>query len=154
MRSKLLVFTAALVLATTALAQNKKNDHDADDQPAKSGQAKAVKPRSVKITKGPIIEEVTDHSATIAWSTNVRSSGVIRYGTENDKENQTAQAPYGGPTHRVHLKNLKPNTKYYFVLDSGQGAGTGTEAKSQEMSFTTPAKGQKHEKYAKPGPGM
>lgn len=149
MRSKVLVFAAALALAVTGLAQTKKNDHDADDK----AQPKAAKAQAVKITKGPIIEEVTDHSAIIAWSTNVRSSGVIRYGSENDKENQTAEAPYGGPTHRVHLKNLKPGTKYYFVLDSGQGAGTGTEAKSQEMSFTTQAKGQKHAKYEKPGPG-
>jgi hypothetical protein len=151
MRSKVLVFAAALALAATGLAQTKKNDHDADD---KAGQAKAARAQAVKITKGPIIEEVTDHSATFAWSTNVRSSGVIRYGSENNKENQTAEAPYGGPTHRVHLKNLKPGTKYYFVLDSGQGAGTGTEAKSQEMSFTTQAKGQKHAKYEKPGPGQ
>lgn len=148
MRSKVLVFAVALVLTAAGLAQDKKNDHDADDKAGKAAKAQAV-----KITKGPVIEEVTDDGAIIAWSTNVRSSGVIHYGTEDNKENQTAQAPYGGPTHRVHLKNLKPSTKYYFVLDSGQGAGTGSEAKSQEMSFTTPAKGQKHEKYAKPGPG-
>lgn len=147
MRSKVLVFAAALVLAATVLAQTKKNDHDADDK------AKAAKAQPVKITKGPVIEEVTDHSAIIAWSTNVKSSGVLRYGTEDGKENQTAEAPYGGPTHRVHLNNLKPGTKYYFVLDSGQASGTGTEAKSQEMSFTTPAKGQKPVKYEKAGPG-
>lgn len=151
MRSKLLVFAAALALSATVLGQSKKNDHDADD---KAGHAKAAKAQAVKITKGPIIEEVTDHGAIIAWSTNVRSSGIIRYGTEDNKERQTAEAAYGGPTHRVHLKNLKPGTKYYFVLDSGQGAGTGSEAKSQEMSFTTRAKGQKHETYEKPGPGM
>ncbi len=39
--------------------------------------------------------------------------------------------------HRVHLKNLKPNTKYFFVVDSGQGEGTGTEAKSSVAEFTT-----------------
>ena len=39
--------------------------------------------------------------------------------------------------HRVHLKNLKPNTKYFFQVDSGQGEGTGTDAKSSVAEFTT-----------------
>jgi hypothetical protein len=146
-----MVLVAVLALLGLAAAQKKDNDHDADDQAAKSG--KQAKAAPVKITKGPIIEEVTDHGAVIAWSTNVPASSVIRYGTEDEKLGQTAQVPYGGLTHRVHLDNLKPSTKYFFVVDSGQGQGSGTEAKSPEQSFTTVAKGQKHEKYAKPGPG-
>jgi phosphodiesterase/alkaline phosphatase D-like protein len=53
-----------------------------------------------------------------------------------------AKAPYSdnekskAQNHRVHLKNLKPNTKYFFVVDSGQGEGTG-EAKSSVAEFTT-----------------
>ncbi|MBZ5491665.1 MAG: fibronectin type III domain-containing protein [Acidobacteriia bacterium] len=35
------------------------------------------------------------------------------------------------------MKNLKPNTKYFFQVDSGQGEGTGTEAKSSVAEFTT-----------------
>lgn len=112
-----------------------------------------VKAEPAKIVNGPVIEEVTDHSATIAWTTNVRASSIVRYGTEHEKLTQLAEVPYGGPTHRVHIDNLKPDVKYYFVVDSGQGKGTGTEAKSQEMSFTTVKKGQTHEKYPKAGPG-
>ena len=61
--------------------------------------------------------------------------------------NQTAEAPYADvenankQTHRVHINNLKPHTTYYFVVDSGQGEGTGTEAKSQVASFTTKQNG-------------
>ncbi len=146
-----MVLLAMLALLSFAVAQKKDNDHDADDQAARSG--KQAKAAAVKITKGPVIEEVTDHSAVIAWSTNERASSVIHYGTEDGKLDQMSEVPYGGPTHRVHLNNLKPSTKYFFVVDSGQGQGSGTEAKSQEASFTTVAKGQKHEKYAKPGPG-
>jgi phosphodiesterase/alkaline phosphatase D-like protein len=151
MSRKLFVLLAVFALLSFAVAQ-KKNDHDADDRAAKAGKANSAK--AVKITKGPVIEEVTDHSAIVAWSTNERASGVIRYGTQDGQLGQTAQAPYGGPTHRVHLQNLKPNTKYFFVVDSGQAQGSGTEAKSQEQSFTTVNKGQKHETNAKPGPGM
>jgi hypothetical protein len=38
------------------------------------------------------------------------------------------------------VKGLKPNTTYYFVADSGQGQGSGTEAKSEVSQFTTKAK--------------
>jgi hypothetical protein len=148
MTRKLLILVATLALMSFAVAQ--KNDYGVDPPHGAGKQAKAA---SVKITKGPIIEEVTDHSAIIAWSTNVRSSSVIRYGTQSGSLGQTAEVPYGGPTHRVHLNNLNPSTKYYFVVDSGQGQGTGTQAQSQELSFTTVGKGQKHEKYPKPGPG-
>lgn len=151
MTRTLLVLLAVLALLSFATAQKTDNDHDADDQATKAG--KQAKAAPVKITKGPILEEVTDHSAIIAWSTNERAGSIVRYGTEDEKLSQTAEVPYGGPTHRVHLNNLKPGTKYFFVVDSGQGQGSGTEARSQEQSFTTVTKGQKHEKYAKPGPG-
>ncbi len=135
--------TFLLLFLLTGLGYSQQN-------PAATKQAKA---EAVKIVNGTVIEEVTDHSAIIAWSTNVRGSSIVRYGDQDEKLTQTAEVPYGGPTHRVHLDNLKPSTKYFFVVDSGQGKGTGTEAKSQEMSFTTVAKGQKHEKYPKAGPG-
>src|SRR5512133_1564127 len=88
MTRKLLVLLAMLALLSFAFAQKKDNDHDADDQAANAG--KHPKAAAVKITKGPIIEEVTDHSAIIAWSTNERASSVIRYGTEDEKLAQTA----------------------------------------------------------------
>ncbi|HYG99135.1 MAG TPA: fibronectin type III domain-containing protein [Terriglobales bacterium] len=82
--------------------------------------------KDVQITKGPTIENVTGNSATIAWSTNTNASTVLKYGTDRNNLNQTAQAPWGGLTHRVTLRNLEPNKTYYYQVTSAQGQGTGS----------------------------
>lgn len=104
----------------------------------------AAQGQSVQITSGPTIESGDDHSATIAWSTNVPSSSQVWYGTDMNNLTQVAEAPYsGGNTHRVQLTNLKPGTTYYFQVESGQGRGAKGEAESQGvMSFRTPVPGQ------------
>jgi hypothetical protein len=91
----------------------------------------------VKITQGPVVENVTDSTAIIAWSTNVNSGTTLRYGEGPDNLDKTAQMPWGGFTHRVFLKDLKPGTKYYFQAESGQGQGTGTKATAELKSFQT-----------------
>jgi phosphodiesterase/alkaline phosphatase D-like protein len=96
----------------------------------------------VYLTKGPFIEYINRRQAIVAWSTNVRSSSIVRYGTDPNNLNQTAQAPWGQDTHRVEIRNLRPETKYYFVVESGQAEGSGTLAKSNSAPFTTVSRGQ------------
>jgi phosphodiesterase/alkaline phosphatase D-like protein len=106
----------------------------------------AQKPEAVKITNGPVVEGVGDTWAVIAWTTNTGGSTVVRYGTDQNNLSQTAQAPYAdneatkAQNHRVRVTNLQPNTTYFFIVDSGQGEGTGTEAKSQIGQFKTKAR--------------
>lgn len=101
---------------------------------------------ALKITDGPRVEGVGNTWAVIAWTTNTGGSTIVRYGTSANSLNLTAEAPYTDnegrqhQTHRVHVKNLQPNTAYYFIVDSGQGEGTGTETKSNVATFTTKAK--------------
>jgi phosphodiesterase/alkaline phosphatase D-like protein len=101
------------------------------------------KAQAVKIIDGPRVEGTGPTWAVIAWTTNTGGSSVIRYGTDANNLSQTAKSGYADnektkvQNHRVHLKNLKPNTKYFFQVDSGQGEGTGTEAKSSVAEFTT-----------------
>jgi phosphodiesterase/alkaline phosphatase D-like protein len=101
------------------------------------------KAQAVKITDGPRVEGTGPTWAVIAWTTNTGGSSVIHYGTDANNLTQTAKSAYAdndktkAQNHRVHLKNLKPNTKYFFQVDSGQGEGTGTEAKSSVAEFTT-----------------
>ncbi len=103
----------------------------------------AAAQNQLTITDGPRIEYVGANIAEIAWTTSTGGSTVIRYGTSPNNLNQTAEAPYASGqgsahvTHRVKIHNLQPNTTYYFAVDSGQGQGTGTEAKSSVQSFTT-----------------
>ena len=92
---------------------------------------------AVQITNGPVVENVTDTTAEIAWSTNVNAGTTLHYGTDPGHLDQTAGMPWGGLTHRVSLKNLNPNTSYYFRAESAQGQGTGTQAQAQQASFQT-----------------
>jgi phosphodiesterase/alkaline phosphatase D-like protein len=104
--------------------------------------------QNLQIINGPVVERTGPHGAVIAWTTNVGGSSVVHYGTDANNLNQTAQAPYRNnqnqpnQTHRVRIHNLQPGTTYYFVVDSGEGFGTGTQAKSQVAQFTTAQPGQ------------
>jgi phosphodiesterase/alkaline phosphatase D-like protein len=114
--------------------------------PASAAPAPQAK-QAVKITDGPRVEGTGDTWAVVAWTTNTGGSTLVRYGTDKNSLNQVAQAPYSdneksqAQNHRVHINNLKPNTAYYFMVDSGQGEGTGTEAKSSVQQFQTKAAG-------------
>jgi phosphodiesterase/alkaline phosphatase D-like protein len=127
----ILILAAAMTVAMTASAAQ--------------GAKPVTKAQAVKITDGPRVEGTGPTWAMIAWTTNTGGSTVVRYGTDANNLSQTAKAAYAdnektkAQNHRVHLKNLKPNTKYFFVADSGQGEGTGTEAKSPVGEFTTKA---------------
>ena len=91
----------------------------------------------VRITNGPVVEHVTDTTATIAWSTNVNAGTTLRYGTDANRLDKNAGMPWGGFTHRVYLKGLQPGTKYYFQGESGKAQGTGTSAQTEVMTFET-----------------
>lgn len=92
---------------------------------------------AVRITHGPVVENVSDTTAIIAWSTNVNSGTTLRYGTSPNHLDQGAGMPWGGFTHRVYLKDLQPGTKYFFQAESGKAQGTGTSAIADVMSFET-----------------
>jgi len=98
--------------------------------------------QAVKIVNGPVVEEITDSTAQIAWSTNVNAGTLIHYGTDPEKLDKSASMPWGGLTHRVVLKNLNPSTTYYFKAESPQGQHTGTRAMAPVSSFRTVAKGE------------
>ena len=125
---------AAVQQAGTASAQS--------SRPAPSIQQVPAAPigapnQAVQITNGPVVEHVTDTTAEIAWSTNVNSGTALHYGTDATHLDLSVGMPWGGFTHRVFIKNLKPNTTYYFKAESGQGQGTGTQAETAQASFQT-----------------
>src|SRR5260221_4029153 len=65
---------------------------------------------AVQITNGPVVENVTDTTAQIAWSTNVNSGTALRYGTDPSHLDLTVGMPWGGLTHRVNIKDLQTHT--------------------------------------------
>ncbi len=124
MNKALAVFILAVVLGVWCFGQNSQGD-------------RSQKTQALTITNGPVIENVTDTTAQIAWSTNVSSSTIVHYGMDPVQLNGVASMPWGALTHRVQLKNLKPNTMYYFRAESGQGQGTGADVQAAESAFQT-----------------
>ena len=106
--------------------------------------AAQTKAQAERITNGPVVKKTTDTVAEIAWSTDAPGSSIVKYGTSQNALNETAEAPWGDTkepngdyNHTVRVKNLKPNTTYYFVVETTQGAGTGTQIQSQPKEFHT-----------------
>ena len=124
MRTLILTAITALLLGT-ATAQSPKMATKSDAPPI------------LRITHGPTVEFTSANKAVIAWSTNVSSGTVVNYGTDQNNLSHKAEAPWGALTHRVTLKNLQPDTKYYFKVSSPHGAGTGTLAESELKEFQT-----------------
>lgn len=130
-----LAICVALGLATCAQASSRSpQDKDKDkDTPAKHAQ----KAQKVKLTHQPVVQSAKASTATIAWSTNAKSSTILKYGTNPKDLNKTAQAPWGGPTHRVYLRDLKPGTTYYYRVESTEAKGTGSQVLSGVEQFRT-----------------
>ncbi len=128
----------------------------ADGKPRETGQF-TTEPRDyqngdrVWSTKGPFIESLDSTAAQIAWSTNTRASTLVRYNSDPTNLDKTATAPWGEATHRVVLKNLKPDTTYYFVVESAQAQRSGTMSKGDVNRFHTPRPGEPALKPAVPG---
>jgi phosphodiesterase/alkaline phosphatase D-like protein len=96
------------------------------------------KNQAVRIVDGPRIEFIAQDHAVIAWTTNVPSSAVVHYGTDQNNLGQTAQEPWGQTTHRVTVRGLQPQGTYYFTVESGQAKdNNGETAKSQVGMFQT-----------------
>lgn len=94
--------------------------------------------QQVRIVDGPRIEYIAPTEAVIAWTTNVPSSSVVKYGTSPVSLAQTAEAPWGQTTHRVTVHGLQKNGTYYFTVESGQARnGGGAVAQSQPAMFQT-----------------
>lgn len=95
--------------------------------PQSSSGSYGTQTQSSQITNGPVAEYVADSKATIGWS--VQNSGAnmtVKYGTDRDHMDQTAQATPGSDGRNFHarLQGLSSETRYYFqVMQDNQPAG-------------------------------
>lgn len=103
----------------------------------------------VRITQGPEIERAYPDFAIIRWTSNNPGGspehyGIVRYGTNSTKLNQTAKSPIRlNPGHsytvfRVRIDGLKPQTTYYYTIESTEANGEVDGVKSAVKHFTTP----------------
>jgi hypothetical protein len=70
--------------------------------------------------------------------------GVVRYGTDRTKLDQTAKSPIrlnpgrALTVFRVRMGGLKPSTTYYYTVESMESNGRSNQVKSSVKRFTTP----------------
>lgn len=90
---------------------------------------------SVPVISGVQSADVSENAASIRWTTDVASTSQVKYGTTpGSYPNQTTPDSNALLSHSVSLSALTPATRYYFVVVSGNSAGTATSA---ESNFTT-----------------
>jgi Purple acid Phosphatase, N-terminal domain len=110
--------------------------------------APAGKAAHVQITQGPELESTKDDWAIITWRSNNPGGsdehfGVVHYGTNLKDLSQTAKSHIRlNPNHsytvfRVLVSGLKPQTTYYYTVDSMQANGSSDGVKSTVNHFTT-----------------
>lgn len=106
----------------------------------------------VKITVGPAPEIVRSDWAILRWTSNNPGGAdehfaIAHFGTAPDQLNQTAKSHirlnrnHAETVFRVMVSGLKPNTTYYYTVDSMGGDGVDDHVKSPELHFTTTAAG-------------
>ena len=103
----------------------------------------------LQIIQGPEIELATEGLTVIRWTTgNPGGSpvhyGVVHYGTDPRNLRQTAQSPlrlnsgHSYTVFRVRIDALKPETTYYYTVDSVEANGNDDGVKSTLKHFTSP----------------
>ncbi len=102
----------------------------------------------VPITAGPEIESVNDTLAIIRWTTTNPGGtdlhyGIVHYGTDAKNLSQVAKSPNRrNPAHpdmifRVRIAGLKPQTTYYYTVESTSATGVNDGVVSPIRTFKT-----------------
>src|SRR3984893_18797187 len=88
----------------------------------------------VQITEGPALESATDNGAIIRWTSNNPGGsdehfGVVHYGTDPNTLTEMAKSHirlnqnHSDTIFRVRVDGLRPQTTYYYTVDSMQATG-------------------------------
>jgi hypothetical protein len=102
----------------------------------------------VRIAQGPMIESTRRNMTIVKWTSNNPGGtdehfGVVHYGTDPGHLDLTATSPvrlnqnHAATVFRVRVDGLKPQTTYYYSVDSTQGNGKSDGVKSAVNHFTS-----------------
>ncbi|HEY9341526.1 MAG TPA: metallophosphoesterase family protein, partial [Hanamia sp.] len=86
-------------------------------------QTKPATPKTKKygftpaLIRGPYLQVATSNSIIIRWRTDENDVSFVRYGTDVENLNLLAGNSYRTMEHLVTLNNLKPQTKYYYLIE-------------------------------------
>lgn len=119
--------------------ENESEDNDQIDSWYKSSW---FKNNDSKITTVPTISDLEtvakkSDKISLKWNTDTRSNSYVWYSTTPQIDTNTEPTLKRGHkvlSHKLFLKKLEANTKYYIVVGSANKLGT---TKSDEISFTT-----------------
>jgi hypothetical protein len=103
----------------------------------------------VLITEGPALESVRNNAAIIRWTSNNPGGsdehfGVVHYGTDPEHLSQMAKSHirlnqnHSYTVFRVLVDGLRPQTTYYYTVDSMQATGKSDGLNSSVQHFTNP----------------
>jgi parallel beta-helix repeat protein len=88
-----------------------------------------------EIISGPIVQDVTQHSALIYWETNENSDSTVKYGKPARMYTSEETDPGLVTSHSISLTGLEPSTTYHFKVESADPSGNTGE--SSDMTFET-----------------
>jgi hypothetical protein len=78
--------------------------------------------KTVQITQGPTISNITGNSATISWTTNAAGANHVRYRVAGSNSAwKSAYAAGGGTNHSLQLAGLEPGKTYEWQILTRDG---------------------------------
>jgi hypothetical protein len=78
--------------------------------------------KTVQITQGPTISNITGNSATISWTTNAAGANHVRYRVAGSNSAwKSAYAAGGGTNHSLQLTGLEPGKTYEWQILTRDG---------------------------------
>jgi phosphodiesterase/alkaline phosphatase D-like protein len=103
----------------------------------------------VEITEGPELESVRNNTAIIRWTSNNPGGsdehfGVVHFGIDAGQLSEVAKSHirlnqnHAYTVFRVRVDGLKPQTTYYYTVDSMQANGQSDGVKSSVHQFANP----------------
>ncbi|HVP05115.1 MAG TPA: fibronectin type III domain-containing protein [Dehalococcoidia bacterium] len=85
------------------------------------------------------VTNITNNSATVSWTTNQPTDGVVNYGLTSSYGSSATDPAGMASSHSVSLTGLAQGTTYHYQVTSS--AGGGNSAQSNDATFTTAVPG-------------
>lgn len=85
-----------------------------------------VKDKPTTITRGPLLQMVSENAITITWKTNDPTPSRIQYGTAENTLASFVNNDNLSQDHEMRITGLQPDTKYYYSVGTGANALQGS----------------------------
>ena len=102
--------------------------------------AGAIAAPTVTVTRGPYLQKATPTSLITRWRSDAAHLGRVRYGLTQTNLNLFADETAATTEHSVTLRNLQPDTTYYYSIGTAASALAGGDA--NHFFVTPPLSGQ------------